>query len=132
MKDYKQVLVIGLILTIIGVVFLVYGASINIPSPYTGSFLGIPFGVNPEYAESFQLKLALILFGTVFLGMGSGMLAIDLVVYRLECPERYAKFVGLTTKSRVSLDTTSLKYCVHCGQKLETEAVHCSKCGKKT
>ena len=74
---------------IIGLILMVHANSIEIPSPYK-TFLGIPYATNPEFASSFEKKLAISMIGVFSFGMSAGSL-ISVFLVRLDKKSKSSK-----------------------------------------
>lgn len=83
MKKWEMNIVEGFFMFIIGVVLLLWGTSIHIPSAYN-TFLGIPYQVNPEFGSLFSQMLELLLLGMFLVGIGLGSMFSSLTIYALE------------------------------------------------
>jgi hypothetical protein len=83
MKKWESNVIVGFFMFAIGLVLVLWGTSIHIPSAYN-TFLGIPYQVNPEFASSFVQMIGLLLVGVFLIGMGLGSMVSSLTIYTLE------------------------------------------------
>jgi hypothetical protein len=83
MKKWEETCVAGVFSVILWVILLIWGASMYLPSAYK-TFLGIPYAVNPEFVDAFNLKLTLLMGGFLFLGLGLGFLGSAYTIYTFE------------------------------------------------
>ena len=83
MKKWEESCVAGFFSVMLGVVLFAWGVSTHIPSVYK-TFLGIPYSVNPEFADAFAWMMTLMMMGVLFLGLGLGFLGSVYTIYTLE------------------------------------------------
>lgn len=83
MNEWKQHVIGAIVTIIVGVGLLLWANSIEIPASYK-TFLGIPYGVNPEYFFVLDQLVTLLVLGLFLLGAGAGMLSNTYTIYKLE------------------------------------------------
>lgn len=102
--------------------------SINIPSEYK-TFLGIPYDVNPQYANSVYEIIVLLAMGLIFLFIGIGVFLTSL--YRASHNQPIDSSQSANVFFAKPPVSTEKKFCRYCGTENKVDAVFCEKCGKR-
>ena len=119
MEEWKQHIIGAIAIIIIGLVLLLWATNMEIPAPYK-TFLGIPYGVNPEYYYMVNQMLMFLLFSILLVGLGFGMLGSTYSIYKFE-----KKSATIEPKAQGKF------FCRFCAKENKPDAMYCEGCGKK-